>query len=166
MCFLEFLFCSEWMVRWSRSYAASVAVLTLCCLFLHEMCFHLIVKEISKRTFEKSQTKMQLSILIWEWKNNCKCSFCVCIASSSSSSLSRIGSSVCKLKYCYVTIHKSVTTFLGKLRKPCPSSFFLCITWKCANYTRDCENGTHLHPGPNPVSNSIAQQQYTFFHHP
>lgn len=39
----------------------------------------------SKRTFEKSQTKMQLSILIWEWKNNCKCSFCVCIASSSSS---------------------------------------------------------------------------------
>lgn len=111
MCFLGFLFCSEWMVRWSRSYAASVAVLTLCCLFLHEICFHLIVKEISKRTFEKSQTKMQLSILIWEWKNNCKCSFCVCIASSSSSSLSRIGSSVCKLKFRYVTIHKSVTTF-------------------------------------------------------
>lgn len=160
MCFLVFLFCS-----FCKLYS-------LCCSV--NAVLSISTRDVlppnsqgnSKRTFEKSQTKMQLSILIWEWKNNCKCSFCVCIASSSSSSLSRIGSSVCKLKFRYVTIHKSVTTFLGKLRKPCPSSFFLRITWKCANYTRDCENGTHLHPGPNPVSNSIAQQQYTFFHHP
>lgn len=160
MCFLVFLFCS-----FCKLYS-------LCCSV--NAVLSISTRDVlppnsqgnSKRTFEKSQTKMQLSILIWEWKNNCKCSFCVCIASSSSSSLSRIGSSVCKLKFRYVTIHKSVTTFLGKSRQPCPSSLFLCITWKCANYTRDCENGTHLHPGPNPVSNSIAQQQYTFFHHP
>lgn len=164
MCFLVFLFCS-----FCKLYS-------LCCSV--NAVLSISTRDVlppnsqgnSKRTFEKSQTKMQLSILIWEWKNNCKCSFCVCIASSSSSSLSRIGSSVCKLKFRYVTIHKSVTTFLGKSRQPCPSSFFLRITWKCANYTRDCENGTqysaYLHPGPNPVSNSIAQQQYTFFHHP
>lgn len=105
MCFLVFLFCS-----FCKLYS-------LCCSV--NAVLSISTRDVlppnsqgnSKRTFEKSQTKMQLSILIWEWKNNCKCSFCVCIASSSSSSLSRIGSSVCKLKFRYVTIHKSVTTF-------------------------------------------------------